>query len=205
MKIKLLSVILCALLISGCNQSGGSEPEKYTSIELDFTIKHTAEEGIPSTGDTGKMDVLVTALNKYYINDENMAITEMTGGFLQIQNGFDVTATRNVPQMMILGSRNASADITMTFANLVKRVTFVCEAYSKYISYSSTQNVDRDTSLTVNGVKKDITAHKAEDIDETQTLQYKVNSETLTINVPNKYVGDTKVQRIMVYKMILEY
>ena len=203
MKIKLLPVILCELLISACNQSSGSKGPK--AVLVDFTIQHEQVDDIPTTGDTGKLETLKNCLNKYYITDPKIQINSIEGEFLQLQNGFNVTQTRKVDQMMMLASRAKDCAVTFTFARKIKTASFVCEAYSKYDTYNNVQNVDHDTYLQVNGERVDITGHTQEDENETRTYRFDIDSSKLQVVVPNNYVKETSVQRVMLYRLMLEY
>ena len=182
-----------------------------SSFTADFTVKHEKVDDIPSTGNTNNAANFVKTLNKYYLTEEDVQISTLTGAYAQItgdSKGFQVTKNRNIPQTLIFGGQKQIADLTITFSNTIKSVSFVCEAYSKYVAYSSTYNTDYDTSLTVNNVKKEITAHQASDVNETQTLKYVVNSTSIHIEVPNTNTGDEedkKGNRILVYQMIFEY
>ena len=183
------------------------EEEVLNKFTVDFNTVHQQEgtvKPVGQTGDEAAMEKLLATFNTYYFTDEDIAVSSISGGYLQIQN-IDITASRLAVQTMILTSRSNDLDFTFTFSTKIKKVTFVCEAYCKYISYTSTYNVDHDTSLTVNGTKKNISTHTASDVDETQNLTYSVNNKSIRMVVPNEYVGDTAVQRLMLHQMILEY
>lgn len=179
-------------------------------VTMDFTVTHSIDEtGIKTQGNTDKPVNLAETINHYYIDSEDISISNISGEYFQIQNGWNVTPSRNVEQMLLLGSRSYDVDATLTFSTAVKSITFVCEAYSKYVSseYYTNHNVDYDTYLEVNGTKNDILAHQKEDVDETQTLKYLVNSTDVHIVCPQPNPDDpnSMAKRIMVYQMILEF
>ena len=218
MKKFLLPLLFVGLLLSACNQpaaapsgepSGGGQIEggsTETSATVDFTVPHEKVDNVPSTGDSTNSKFL-TILNKYYFTNTNVTIESISGTYININAGFSVTETRSYPQMLMIGSRNNEADFTFNFVNTIKSVTFVCEAYCKYVSYNSTYNVDYATYLTVNGEKKDIAIHAASDVNETQNLKYTVNSKQVRLQAPNTNTGgeDTKANRIIVYQMVFEF
>ncbi len=209
MKKALLPVLFVTLALSGC---GNNQPDtsddgsEGTSITVDFTMTHTKVDDIPTTGDT-KKDDFIDILNKYYFTNENITLTSFTGGYMNIAPGFKVTVSREFDQFIVLGSRTEDVDMIFVFTCAIKSVTFVCEAYSKYVS-ASMQNVDYDTYLTVNSEQKNISHHTSSDVDETQNLKYTVNSNQLRVQSPNTNSGDNNDKqgnRIILYKMILEY
>ena len=176
------------------------------SFTADFTVKHTKAEDIPTQGNSDTQD-MKSILNSYYFNESAAQIRESSGGFYQINEGFNITKTRSYPQVMTLGSKKQNVDLTLQFTTSIIDITFVCEPYSKYIAYSDTQNVDYATYLEVNGVKKEIDPHTASDVDETQTLKFTVNDDTVTIKCPNTNTGgsDTQANRILVYKITITF
>ena len=183
------------------------EEEELNKFTVDFNAVHEQEgtvKPVGQTGDESAMEKLLATFNTYYFTDEDIALSSISGGYLQIQN-IDITASRLAVQTMILTSRSNDLDFTFTFSTKIKKVTFVCEAYCKYISYTGVYNVDHDTSLTINGTKKNISAHTASDVDETQNLTFTVNNKSVHMVVPNNYLAETVVQRVLLHKMILEY
>lgn len=184
-----------------------SVSDSTSKFTADFTTLRTETGGVKTTGDT-KSTNFITTLQTYYFNSSEFSLTAIEGGYVQIKTDekkIYVTETRPYDQLVYLTGRNNECDFTLTFNKTIKSVTFVCEAYSKYISYNATQNVDYDTYLKVNDVKRDIPAHSVGDIDETQELKYTVNSSSIRIEVPNEHIDDTKNNRIIVYQMILEF
>lgn len=180
------------------------EKEVFT---VDFTTAKTQQGTTPTTGDTDKTN-FIDILNTYYFTDENVSLSSVEGEWMQIQTDekkIFITETRSVDQLLILGSRTKDVDMTFKFNNPIYSISFVCEAYSKYIAYSDSYSVDHDTYLKVNGDKRDIAGHQASDVDETQTLKYVVQSDTVTIECPNDYVGEKSTNRIYVYQIIIEY
>lgn len=181
--------------------------EETTKFTVDFTTLRVEKDGIPTTGDTKNTNFL-QILQTYYFNSEEISLTSINGGYAQIKTDEKkvyVTKSRYFDQLVYLSSRNEVCDFSLTFSKTVKSVTFVCEAYSKYIAYNDTQNVDYDTYLKVNDVKADIAAHSVGDVDDTKELKFAANSETIHIEVPNEHVGDTKNNRVIVYQMIIEF
>ena len=181
-----------------------------SQVTADFTERHTQEGEIPTTGNTDNVTKFKQTLNQYYITNEDLAITSLSGAYAQItgdSKGFQVTETRNYDQVLVLGGRKQIADITLTFATTIRNVTINCEAYCKYDTYNTAYNVDYNTSLTVNGVKEEIAAHQASDVNEFKSLKFDVNSKSIHIEVPNTNSGDSedkKGNRIIVYQMIFE-
>ena len=218
MKKALLSILLLPFLVGcgpkaveptnpdGGGQQGGGGDTTETSATVDFTVPHEKVDNIPSTGDTSNNKFL-SMLNKYYFTNSNVTVDSISGSYININAGFSVTPTRSYSQMMVLGSRRNNVDLTFNFVNTIKSVTFVCEAYCKYVSYGSVYNVDYSTYLTVNGEQKDLGIHTASDVDEIQNLKYTVNSKQIRLQAPNTNTGgdDTKANRVIVYKMILEF
>lgn len=181
--------------------------EASSTFTVDFTTLRNETGGVKTTGDTNNTNFIKT-LQTYYFNSSDFSLTALAGGYAQIQTDVKkiyVTETRSYDQLVYLTGRNSACDLTLTFDKTIKSVTFVCEAYSKYISYSSSQNVDFDTYLKVNDVKQDITAHTVGDVNETQELKYDVNNSSIHIEVPNEHLGDQKINRVIVYQMVLEY
>ena len=176
------------------------------SFTADFTVKHTQEDDIPTQGNSNTQD-MKNILNRYYFNKSDAQLSESSGDFYQINEGFNVTKTRSYPQLMTLGSKNQDVNLTLTFTTTIIDITFVCEAYSKYISYTDTQNIDYDTYLVVNGTKKERAPQTASDVDETQSLKFTVKSNTITIKCPNTNTGgtDIKANRILVYKIAITF
>lgn len=222
MKKYLLPLLFAGLLLSACNQtaaptggepSGGGEPggggetTPKTSATVDFTVTHDRVDDIPSAADTANQTKFFNMLTKYYFTNTNIALSSVTGEYMNVNSGFDVTKTRYYPQMAMLGSRKKEVDLTFNFVNTIKTVTFVCEAYCKYVNHGSTYYVDYPTYLTVNGEKKDIATHSASDVNETQNLKYTVNSKQIKLECPNTNQGedDTTANRIIVYQMIFEF
>lgn len=184
--------------------------EETKTVTMEFTVTHSVDEsGIKTQGNTDKPDKLAETINHYYIDSEDISISSISGEYFQIQNGWNVTPSRNVGQMLLLGSRSYDVDATLKFSTAVKSITFVCEAYSKYVSseHYTNHNVDYDTYLEVNGTKNDIPAHQKEDADETQTLKYTVNSTDVHIVCPQPNPDDpnSMAKRIMVYQIVLEF
>lgn len=184
--------------------------EETKTVTMDFTVTHSVDEsGIKTQGNTDKPDKLAETINHYYIDSGDISVSIISGEYFQIQNGWNVTPSRNVGQMLLLGSRSYDVDATLKFSTTVKSIAFVCEAYSKYVSseYYTNHNVDYDTYLEVNGTKNDISAHQKEDVDETQTLKYTVNSTDVHIVCPEPNPDDpnSMAKRIMVYQIVLEF
>ena len=180
------------------------------TVTMDFTVKHSVDSsGLPTQSNTGDEDKFAQVIDHYYLASEDISLESFEGDYIQLQNGHDVTATRSVAQMLIFGTRTYDVDVTFTFSKTVKSITFVCEAYSKYVSteYYTNHNVDYDTYLEVNGDKKDIAGHKQEDIDETQSLKYAVNSSDVHMVCPQPDKDDPNkmAMRIMVYQIVLEF
>ena len=181
-------------------------------MTVDFTEEHEQEGTLPTTGDTNNSK-FKDIINTYYISNESLAISTFSGEFAQLTSGdenepFYVTETRSYDQVMVLGGRKKAVDITLTFETTIKKITINCEAYCKYVSYNSSYNVDYDTSLTINGVTKNIAAHKDSDENEVQHLDYTINSTLIHIEAPNTNTGassDKKGNRILVYQMFFEY
>lgn len=181
--------------------------EATNTFTVDFTTLRTETGGVKTTGDT-KNTNFITTLQTYYFNSSDLSLTAIEGGYVQIKTDekkIYVTETRPYDQLVYLTGRNNECDFTLTFNKTIKSITFVCEAYSKYISYNSTQNVDYDTYLKVNDIKRDISAHSVGDVDESQELKYVVNSDTIHIEVPNEHIDETKNNRIIVYQIVLEF
>ncbi len=210
MKLKFLFILLLPALLVGCGSTSPNPPAGGT-FTADFTVKHTQEGDIKPTGDTDNSSTLMAALNNYFFTDKNVNLLSIDGGFMNIdpdKAGLYVTETRRYDQLLYLGARKQDLDVTLTFEKEIKTLTMVCEAYSKYVSYNSTQNVDRATYLTINDEKKDIVAHTIADVDETQNLVYTINSKTVHMVAPNENTGDLEDKqgnRIIVYQMIFEY
>ena len=184
--------------------------EDTQKVTMDFTVTHSVDSsGLPTQSNTGDEDKFAQVIDHYYLASEDISLESFEGGYIQLQNGHDVTATRNVPQMLIFGTRTYDVDVTFKFSKTVKSITFVCEAYSKYVSteYYTNHNVDYDTYLEVNGDKKDIAGHKQEDIDETQSLKYAVNSSDVHMVCPQPDKDDPNkmAMHIMVYQIVLEF
>ena len=212
---KCLLFLLIPFILAACSNrtpadSGeggdGGELGIGTFVTVDFTQTHTIVDEVPTTGDT-KSTNFVNTLKNYYFTDENIALSSIDGGYLQINVNFQVTETRTYGQLLFLGGRRDAVDFTFTFVNTIKSVTFVCEPYSKYIPHTSAYNNDLPTYLKVNDVKKDIAPHSQEDKDERTQLKYTVNSKTMHLEAPNENPDNelTQGNRILVYQMMLEY
>lgn len=181
--------------------------EATQKVTLDFTVKHTADSsGIPTQGNTGNTK-FADIIDHYYLASEDISLTGFSGSYMQINNGWSVTPTRTVEQMMVLGSRSYSCDVEFTFNKTIKSVSFVSESYCKYVAYNTTYNVDYDSSLTVGTESKDYPAHAQEDVEEIVQNKFTVNSNTFSIVTPDPDPDDpySKAKRIMVYQMILEF
>ena len=180
------------------------------TVTMDFTVKHSVDSsGLPTQSNTDDENKFAQVIDHYYLASEDISLESYEGEYIQLQNGHDVTATRNVPQMLLFGTRTKDVDVTFKFSETIKSITFVCEAYSKYVSsdYYTDQNIDHDTYLEVNGDKKNISGHQKEDVDETQSLKYTVNSTEVHMVCPQPDKDDPNkmAMRIMVYQIVLEF
>lgn len=183
-----------------------SVSEATQTVTLDFTVKHSQEGSLPTQGNTGNTK-FAEIIDHYYLASEDISLTGFSGTYMQINNGWAVTPTRTVEQMMVLGSRGSSCDVEFTFNKTIKSVSFISESYCKYVAYDTTYRVDYDTSLTIGTESKDYPAHAQEDVEETVQNKFRVNSNKFSIVTPDPDPDDpySKAKRIMVYQMILEF
>ena len=180
--------------------------EETKTVTMDFTVKHSQDGSLPTQGNTGN-NKFAEIIDHYYLASEDISLTGLSGSYMQINNGWSVTPTRTVEQIMVLGSKTYSCNVEFKFSKTIKSVTFVSESYSKYVSYNSEFHVDYDTSLTIGTESKDYPAHSLEDVEEIVSNKFTINSDSFTIETPEPDPEDelSKAKRIMVYQMILEF
>lgn len=177
------------------------------TVTIDFTVKHTKDDSnIPTQGNTNNNN-LADIINHYYLEAEDLSITSVTGGYMQIQNGWDITTSRSVDQLLLLGSRTLDCQTTFTFSKAIKKVTLVSEAYSKYVSYDSTYHNDHDSYAIIDYQRWDYPSHAKGDTNETKNASFTINKDSFKIETPapNPNDPDSMARRVMVYQMTIEY
>ena len=181
-------------------------------------LSTTMNTGEPDQPD--QIEKFRRSLNVYYIDQDKITLNEFSGTYGQItrfaRKSTDYSKDQDTPsadgkkgpqpQTLLVTSKTHGCDLTMTFSKTIKAVKFTVEGYVKYAHYLTEYSVDYDTSLTINGTTKAVTAHTESDNDESVTLTYSdINSTSINIKVPNDYieVGEPPFQRLMIHSMEL--
>ena len=175
---------------------------------------------LSTTMNTDELEKFKRSLNVYYIDQDKITLNEFSGVYAQItrfaRKSTDYSKDQDTPsadskkgpqpQTLLVTSKTHDCDLTMTFSKTIKAVKFTVEGYVKYNHYLTEYSVDYDTSLTINGTSRAVTAHTESDNDESVTLTYSnINSASINIKVPNDYieVGEAPFQRLLIHSMEL--
>lgn len=172
---------------------------------MDFSLNPTNQDNIPVTLDTTNSSKFKDSLNKYYIDNSEVSITDFTGGFANLNTPMDLSPTRNT-KFMTLGSRTQDCDMTFRFTETIKAIKVYAEPYVKYIAYSTSYTVDLGSTLQVNDSESwDLGVHSASDANETQEKIFTVNSDTIRLVCPNETQTSSQAHRLLIHKIEFEF
>ena len=181
-----------------------SEDLDKIDFTMDFSLNPTKQDNIPVTLDTANSK-FKDSLNKYYIDSSDVSITDVTGGYANLNTPTDLGTNRKV-KFMTLSSRNQDCDMTLRFTETIKAIKVYAEAFVKYVAYTQSYSVDLGSTLSINDSEEwDLGIHSASDENETEAKVFTVNSDTIRFVVHNEEHTDTQAHRVLIHKIEFEF
>ena len=183
-----------------------ADPTDLGNIDftMDFSLNPNKEDNIPVTLDTTNSK-FKDSLNKYYIDNNEVSITDVDGGFANLNTATDLSPNRKV-KFLTLGSRTQDCDMTFRFTETIKAIKVYAEPYVKYIAYSTSYTVDLGSTLQINDSEEwDLGVHSASEANETQERIFTVNSDTIRFVCPNETQTSSQAHRLLIHKIEFEF
>ncbi len=101
---------------------------------------------------------------------------------------------------LCVGTSSYGGEITFNFKQIIMKITFVIQAYNKYVAYSSSWNVDTDAQIDVMTEHYDLSTEDTS--KEPEKISKEINLDGLTsITFSNN--GDH--QRVFIHSLTIEY
>lgn len=183
MNTKLLTLLLCSLLLSGCGNAEGGPVDPLETYKVDFSKYDLGGvEQIQSSDPTFKAKIL-SCINSSCSNQaESFECTENNRVRL-VSNSFP--GDFGSVQGLVLASQNYDGEITITFAKEIKSVTIKAQQY-----YNLTSGYGEDTHIypTYDSQKwDDVTS---EYVPDEPTLEINEQVMTSLINITYSFDDD---------------
>ena len=224
MKMKNVFVLLTAITLVACSSNSNSvsssneDDASGSSITSESSDSSSTNTSSSSELEDGIVKKTVSFLNGGYTGSLDEAASKTSfvtwfNGSDNILNSSDCTNKAQVNYIgntsdswrfstLILGSQNNLGTITFNFNVHVTQVKIVVQPYTKYITYSSTYNIDRSATFIFNEEEHDLSVaadYSGETEKVTLNCSPKQNENKFTIS--NKEVN----QRVFVHSFELTY
>ena len=154
-------------------------------------------------GFTGSLDLEVTQTNfvNWYNGDDHILDSVSLDGYAQV-NYIGNEGDSNRFSTLILGSQSKTGALSFNFNVDVIYVKVIVQAYSKYIAFNDTWNVDKHAKILINNVDHDLSLpDNHEGPADEKEFDLGIASSTKTITLANYEEG----QRVFVHSMEITY
>lgn len=191
--------------ISSSNEESLSSSEETVTSSSEQTPVGVSKKTVTfyNGGFTGSLDLTVTQTNFVnWFNGDNPILDSVgLDGYAQVNYiGNEGESTRF--STLTLGSQSKTGALSFNFNVDVTYVKVTVQAYSKYIAYTDTWNVDKHSTILINNVNHNLyLADDHEGPAEEKEFDCGFTGGTKTVTLANKEEG----QRVFVHSMEITY